>query len=157
MTSTSVTFGLNSYFQERMKQIRIVLFAYIISLFVRFILSILTIFFLNKLFKCVRIENVSIITSVSGFGQALLVIGEINQLLPHIVIPIAMYLIPLRKLGRSNKSFHLNEKLIDSNDGLSDEDELDFGEDLVQDKVTSLLSSRMSDDSSPRQKRRGKK
>lgn len=102
------------------------LVAYIISLLLRLFVSLVTIIFLEKLFTCTRIDGVSIITSDSASGQIVLVISEFNQLLPHIVIPIAMYLVPLRKMRRRNSSFVLNTKLLDNSADSSDEDRIDF-------------------------------
>ena len=31
-------------------------------------------------------------------GQIILILGQLDQLLPHIVIPIAMYVIPLKRI-----------------------------------------------------------
>lgn len=84
-----------------------VLLTYFISLLIRLITTVLTIFMWKKLFSCERIDNSSIITSDHVEGQVILVFQSINELLPHVVIPIAMYVIPLRKIDRS-KSITLN-------------------------------------------------
>lgn len=95
------------YYKEKVKQIKIVLTAYVISLFLRVMVSLSTFLFNDYLFECDRVDGVSIITSEKPIGQIVLVISEFNQLLPHIVIPIAMYLVPFRRLRRINSSFHL--------------------------------------------------
>ena len=132
-----------------MKQIKIVLAAYIISLTLRVMVSLSTFLFNDYLFECEIVDDVSIITSNKALGQIVLVISEFNQLLPHIVIPIAMYLVPLRRLRRINDSFHLQTKMLDE-DNSSDGDGVDFEEDLVQSRVSSLLNSRLSDENSVR-------
>ena len=134
-----------------MRQIKIVLSAYIISLFLRLSVSLVTLLFLDDLFTCTRIDGVSIITSDQPIGQVILVVSEFNQLLPHIVIPIAMYLIPLERLSRKNKSFHLNTGLIDEH-GDSDDENAEFEEDAAESRLSSLLNSRMSDEHSPMRK-----
>lgn len=63
--------------------------------------------FWEDLFDCVQEEGVYIITSDFAIGQIVLIFAEVNQLLPHVVIPIAMYVVPLQKITRS-KSIKLH-------------------------------------------------
>ena len=58
-----------------------------------------------------------------------------------------MYVIPLRRMSRRNKSFYLNQKLMGEEDD-SDDDKLDFEDDAAESRISSLLNSRLSDDSS---------
>jgi hypothetical protein len=57
---------------------------------------------------------VKIITSDLIIGQIILVIVEINQLIPHLVIPIALYVIPA-KVSRKNCEFNIKETLLSEN------------------------------------------
>jgi hypothetical protein len=56
----------------------------------------------NDYFDCNDCEGVFIITSDYSFGQFILVLVEINQLIPHIIIPIALYIVPIQRGGRKN-------------------------------------------------------
>lgn len=80
-----------------------VLVTYIFSLVIRLVVSIVTIFMWDDFFDCTLIDNAFIITSDYAFGQVILTFAEINQLLPHVVIPIAMYVVPLQRMSRRNK------------------------------------------------------
>ncbi len=80
-----------------------VLVTYIFSLIIRLIVSIVTIFMWDDFFDCSQVENAFIITSDYALGQVVLIFAEINQLLPHVVIPIAMYVVPLQKMSRKSK------------------------------------------------------
>lgn len=44
-------------------------------------------------------------------GQVILVIVEINQLIPHLIIPIALYVIPVKTI-RKSADLSLQETLI---------------------------------------------
>lgn len=109
--------------RERKKQIVIVLIAYSISLLLRGSILLLT-YVLRDLFQCEECEGVYILTSDYGFGQFLLILIEINQLIPHIVIPVALYIVPFQKMNRSSKDYNLESTLIeednDSDDGKID-------------------------------------
>lgn len=83
-----------------------VLSVYVISLVLRFFISMVTIFLWDTLFNCDQIDSVYILTSDTVSGQLVLIFSEVNQLLPHVVIPIAMYVVPLQRM-RSTKEFTL--------------------------------------------------
>lgn len=78
-----------------------VLIVYVASLVIRLLVSIFTIFMWDDLFDCSQVDGVYIITSDYASGQVILIFSEINQLLPHVVIPIAMYVIPLRRMTKT--------------------------------------------------------
>ncbi len=61
------------YIKERKKQIIIVLGTYLMSLFIRIMLSIFTIFMWDDFFTCELIDNAYILTSDSASGQVVLV------------------------------------------------------------------------------------
>lgn len=86
----------DTYIRERKKQIRIVLVAYTVSLVLRLVVLLID-HFLKDYFECEEVEGVVIITSSSLFGQAVLCLIEINQLIPHVIIPVALYVVPLQK------------------------------------------------------------
>lgn len=73
---------------------------YLVSMVIRAVVSVILVFMWDDFFTCSSIENVYIITSDYAFGQIVLIFSEINQLLPHVVIPIAMYVIPRSRLSR---------------------------------------------------------
>lgn len=74
-------------------------------------------------------------TSDQTWGQILLVVIEINQLIPHLVIPVAMFVIPMGKLRQNNK-VNLQETLIDEDEDLSD------SSDMVQRRITKSILTR---------------
>ncbi len=76
--------------------------AYTLSLFLRAFVLIFNLAVSDDMFTCVDCETVKIITSDYFIGQFVLVIVEINQLIPHLVIPVALYVIPVRKLRRTS-------------------------------------------------------
>ena len=88
----------DQYIQERKKQIKLVLSAFTISLFLRAVVLGFN-FNSDDYFNCFDCEGVKIITSDLVIGQIILVLVELNQLIPHLVIPIALYVIPA-KLSR---------------------------------------------------------
>lgn len=66
----------------------------------------------DSFIQCDFIEDVYIITSDQFIGQFILILIEINQLIPHLVIPIALYIIPVRK-RRLSVDLKLAETLIE--------------------------------------------
>lgn len=78
--------------------------AYTVSLILRGAILIFNIAF-SDCFECNTYDDVKIITSDYLLGQIVLVIVEINQLIPHLVIPIALYVIPIESNRRSTEVF----------------------------------------------------
>lgn len=70
----------------------------------------------DDIFDCNQVDNAFIITSDYAAGQIILIFAQINQLLPHVVIPIAMYVVPLQKASRKNKDIMLEQALIDEDE-----------------------------------------
>lgn len=102
----------DQYIRERKKQIKLVLGAYTISLFLRAFVLTFNLAADDNMFTCVDCESVKIITSDYFIGQFVLIIVEVNQLIPHLVIPVALYVIPFKKLRRTS-DINLQETLID--------------------------------------------
>ena len=50
----------------------------------------------SDLIQCEQYDSVYIVTSDYIFGQIILVIIEINQLLPHLIIPVALVIVTAR-------------------------------------------------------------
>ena len=48
-------------------------------------------------------EGVYILTSDQALGQFMLILIEINQLIPHLIIPIALYIIPIKNTRKSTE------------------------------------------------------
>ena len=72
-------------------------------------------------------------------GQILLVLIEINQLIPHIVIPIALFVIPVGRKGIGRK-ITLEQTLLEE-----DEEEEDDHGDMIQRRISrSIVSNRGS-------------
>lgn len=63
-----------------------------------------------------------ILTSDKFWGQFLLVLIEVNQLIPHLIIPVALFVIPVGNLRKSHK-VDLQETLIEEDDDLSEASE----------------------------------
>lgn len=102
----------DQYIRERKKQIKLVLGAYTISVFLRAFVLIFNLVADDDMFTCVDCESAKIITSDYFIGQFVLVIVEINQLIPHMVIPVALYVIPIKMLRRTS-DINLQETLLD--------------------------------------------
>lgn len=133
-------FTKDIYIRERKKQIYLVLSVFLLSLIFRTALSVTYTVQGQDFITCSLIDNqIIIITSDSVAGQIVLVIESFNELLPHIVIPIAMYIVPLRKMSKSIKF----------NSALLDEDQEDSSKDEQQNqqRISTMLSSRLSDSS----------
>lgn len=118
---------------ERKKQIILVLSAYTLSLLLRGLVLIFNIDW-SSYFVCIECDGIYILTSDQFWGQFLLVLIEINQLIPHLIIPIAMFVIPVGKLRQNNK-IDLQETLIDDDEDLSD------ASDILQRRITKSILS----------------
>jgi hypothetical protein len=70
--------------------------AFSLSLILRAVVLIFSINW-DSFINCECVEEVYILTSDQFIGQFILVLIEINQLIPHLVIPIALFIIPVRK------------------------------------------------------------
>lgn len=113
-------FTKDIYIKERKKQIYLVLSVFLLSLIFRTALSVTYTVQGEDFITCSTIdEQIVIITSDSVAGQIVLVIESFNELLPHIVIPIAMYIVPLRK---RSKSIRFNSALLDEDEEDSSRD-----------------------------------
>lgn len=66
----------------------------------------------DSYFDCTEYNDVYILTSDLIWGQFLLVLIEINQLIPHLIIPVALFIIPAGKLSNKDK-ITLEKTLID--------------------------------------------
>lgn len=91
----------DQYAKERKKQIQLVLAAYTLSLLLRGTVLGFN-FNWDDYFTCTDFEGVYIVTSDRFIGQAMLVLIEINQLLPHLIIPVALYIIPVKRSSKSS-------------------------------------------------------
>ena len=80
---------------------------YTSSLLLRALLIFLTDFFDNY-FDCDQVEEVYIITSAYALGQITLIFVQLNQLIPHVMIPIALFIIPIQRKKR-RKSVVMNQ------------------------------------------------
>lgn len=76
------------------------LIAYTISLILRGFVLIFNLAY-GDYIDCTECEGIKIITSDYAIGEIVLVIIEINQLIPHLIIPIALYVIPVRRNRKS--------------------------------------------------------
>lgn len=87
---------------ERKKQIYAVMIIYGLSLLIRTFLLIISISIEDSdLVQCENVEGIMIITSDYFLGQLVLILIEINQLLPHIIIPIAIFVVPMRSKNKT--------------------------------------------------------
>ena len=104
----------DTYIKERKNQIKLVLGGYTISLVLRALVLGFNIDFDNY-FTCTDFDGIYILTSDQFMGQLLLVLIEINQLIPHLIIPIAFFIIPVSR--------HSNRNNVDLQETLLEEDE----------------------------------
>jgi hypothetical protein len=128
----------DQYIRERKKQIKLVLAAYTLSLCLRAFILVFNLAADDDEFTCTDFESVKIITSDYAVGQIVLVIVEINQLIPHLIIPIALYVIPINKLRKTTDVF-LKETLIDFED---DDDEDTHSDTAIQRRISSTIINR---------------
>jgi hypothetical protein len=80
---------------------------------------------------------VKIITSDDPLGQIVLYIVEINQLIPHLIIPVALYVIPFKKNRKSTEVF-LEETLIEPDE----EDETHHSDTAIQQRISKSILTR---------------
>jgi hypothetical protein len=113
----------------------LVLIAYTVSLFLRGAILIFNLSKTDEYFECTDCEGVTILTSDYFLGQLVLVVVEINQLIPHLVIPIALFVIPVKKRRSTNDVF-LQEMLFDE----GEEDE--FNNTAIDRRIASSILSR---------------
>ena len=132
----------DSYIRERKKQIKLVLSAFTISLLLRAIILIFNINF-DDYFICSECEGVFILTSDQAMGQFLLVLIEINQLIPHIIIPIALFVIPVGRQS-SGRRIILEQTLLEDEEG--DDDHGDMIQRRVSRSIVSNRGSVMNED-----------
>jgi hypothetical protein len=125
----------DQYIKERKKQIKLVLAAYTLSLCLRAFVLIFNLTADDSMFTCVDCQSVKIITSDFWVGQFALVVVEINQLIPHLVIPIALYVIPIKKL-RKTLDVNLEETLIEFED---EEDDGNHSDTAIQRRISNTL------------------
>ena len=126
----------DQYIKERKKQIKLVLAAYTVSLVLRASILGFNIAF-SECFECNTYDDVKIITSDYPLGQVVLVIVEINQLIPHLVIPIALYVIPIKSNRRSTEVF-LEETLIEDDD----EEQTSHSDTAIQRRISRSILTR---------------
>lgn len=86
----------DQYIKQRKKQITIVIFSYSSTIILRILAIILNNIFSSKI-KCTFIDNAFINGSDNFLGQSIIIINSIIELIPHILLPIAMYIIPATK------------------------------------------------------------
>lgn len=110
--------------------------AYTISLILRLIFTIVTFILFKQIFCCRNEQGIYILTSDYLIGQILLILESLDQLLPHIVIPFAMYVIPLRKMSAS--------MIVIDSEKEDDSDDDSQAEEKVQNRLSSVLTSRYS-------------
>lgn len=73
-------------------------------------------------------------------GQAVLVLIEINQLLPHLIIPLAVFVVPMKSKTK-RLYFETDQKSLSSLTK-DDDDEVDSRDDYIKGKVSSTISER---------------
>lgn len=82
---------------------------YAISLLIRTFLLIISISIDDSdLLECENSEGIMIITSDYFLGQLVLILIEINQLLPHIIIPIAIFVVPMKSKNKTQSLIVVN-------------------------------------------------
>lgn len=135
---------------ERRKQVFTVLAIYTVSLVIRVMLLLVAVFIEDTdLVQCQELDGIFIVTSDYVLGQIVLISIEINQLLPHLIIPLAVFIVPMKSKHRKVQIGKMDEKNISSL--YSDEDDdIDTRDDFITSRVSSVLSDKA--DSSPRRR-----
>lgn len=126
----------DQYIKERKKQIKLVLVAYTASLLLRAFILVFNMAF-SECFECNTYDDVKIITSDYPLGQVVLVIVEINQLIPHLVIPVALYVIPVRS-NRSSTEVFLQDTLLEEDD----EEQTSHSDTAIQRRISRSILTR---------------
>lgn len=112
------------------------LVAYTASLLLRAFILVFNMAF-SECFECNTYDDVKIITSDYPLGQVVLVIVEINQLIPHLVIPIALYVIPI-KSNRSSTEVFLQDTLLEEDD----EEQTSHSDTAIQRRISRSILTR---------------
>jgi hypothetical protein len=107
--SDSTLGGTDSYFKDRKRQIMLILFSYTLTIILRIIWLILNNVFFDDNISCSLIDQATVINSDTILGNLILAINSIIELLPHMLLPIALYIIPSPKIRIRSKNIDLEE------------------------------------------------
>lgn len=86
------------YFVERRRQITLILTTYSLTILLRLIWILLNEIYSDDL-SCTLVEQVYIVDSDTILGNFIIVINFVIDLLPHVLLPIAMYVIPAHRIS----------------------------------------------------------
>ena len=130
------TFMGDRYYRDRLRQITLILFSYSLTILLRIVWFILNGVYRNNQITCTLIDQATIINSNSFVGNLILSINSIIDLIPHILLPIALYVIPAPRL-------QINTETVDLETGYVDADEMlvDNKDDQVRKKLSILMES----------------
>lgn len=83
------------FIKERRRQILLILLAYTVTISLRMVCIIMYEIQFSKSIECVYVEEVAhVLRSTNGLGQFVLILNQITQTIPHILLPIILYVIP---------------------------------------------------------------
>lgn len=124
------------YFRQRKLQIRLILISYSLSMLLRIIWIIMSALYSNDNISCTLVDQASILNSPTVLGNAIMTINSISDLIPHFLLPVALYVIPApRFIPQTTESLNLDVE------NYRDIEDIPVDEDLKVRKKLSILIS----------------
>lgn len=81
-----------------------ILIAYTLSVLLRVTWAVLYEIKSGESIQCVFIDNsIYALKPLDGLGEFIMVLNQVTQLVPHILLPVALYVIPASSFKRNGK------------------------------------------------------
>lgn len=97
------------YLRQRKLQIRLILISYSLTMLLRIIWTVLSELYSNDNISCTIIDQASILNSPTLLGNITMMINSVGDLIPHFLLPIALYVIPApRFIPQNTESLNLD-------------------------------------------------
>lgn len=84
-------------------------------------------------------EGIYIVTSDYFLGQFMLIMIEFNQLLPHIIIPLAVFMVPMKT---KTKKLNIDTENLSLSTYEDEHDEVDSRDEIIKSKISSVISDK---------------
>lgn len=125
------------YLRQRKLQIRLILISYSLTMLLRIIWTVLSELYSNDNISCTIIDQASILNSPNLLGNIIMMINSVGDLIPHFLLPIALYVIPApRFIPQNTESLNLDVE------DYREIEEIPVDEDLrVRKKLSILIST----------------
>jgi hypothetical protein len=105
---TSAFATTDRYFIERRRQITLILVTYSLTMVLRVVWIVLNVVYSDDI-SCTLVQQAYIIDSDTVLGNFILAVNFVIDLLPHVLLPIAMYIIPAPRVSIKETSLDLKD------------------------------------------------